>query len=131
IQLSTVGTAWASPNGFHIHAGPDQFAVNGGIDETSSSALSDSGVMTGLQGAIGTASFSAAAGPGIARASINATFNTQPGFAFNANVQAAATSGLLISGPDGVVPVNTSINLHIDGTITPGTCSAPAVCDIA
>ena len=123
--------ASASPNGFRVQAGPDQsFAVTGAIDETSSSAISRSGVMNGLQGAVGTASFSAAAGPGIARTSINASYSTQPGWGFNAGVQAVSTTDLRIDGPNGVVPISTSINVHVDGTITIPSCGVGSGCDI-
>jgi len=131
LQLATTPTALASPNGFRVESGGDQnFGVTGAIDQTSSAAISGNGVMIGQQGAIGTANFAAAAGPGITRASLRSSHSTVNNFSFNPHVQAAAATDLLISGPATVV-VDTSINLHVEGTLAVTSCGVGSVCDIA
>ncbi|MFO1316651.1 MAG: hypothetical protein U1F58_13695 [Burkholderiales bacterium] len=131
LALSSLAAPDALASTYRVEAGPDQnFDVTGKIDQTSTSALSANGVMTGLQGAHGTASFAAAAGPGIARASIDASYSTVNNFPFNVHVMAVATTDLLVSGPPGSVQIDTSINLHVDGTIAVTSCGANSNCDI-
>ncbi len=131
LAVAAARGALASTNGFRVEAGPDQnFAVTGAIDQTSSSALSANGVLNGLQGAIGSAAFTGAAGPGLTRVSMNASYGTVNNFPFSPHVQAVATTDLLISGPPGQVAIPTSINLHVDGTIDVTSCGANSICDI-
>ncbi|MFO1325198.1 MAG: hypothetical protein U1F15_14200 [Burkholderiales bacterium] len=129
VQVLVASSALASS--YRVEAGPDQnFDVTGKIDQTSSSAISAAGVMTGLQGAHGTANFAAAAGPGITRASISAAYSTVNNFPFSPHVQAVATTDMLVSGPPGSVQIDTSINLHVDGTISVTSCGTNSICDI-
>jgi hypothetical protein len=74
----------------------------------------------------GTAAYTIAAGPGIARASIAGTFTSSGGATerFNPSLQAVATTELTVSGPASVA----SLNLHVDSTFKVTGC--PDLCTI-
>ena len=97
----------------------------GGVSQTSvSDPVSTSGTFSD---SLGSADYSVAAGPGIARGSIAGSFfspalNT---FRFNPNAAADSTTELTIGGAGSF---NTSLNLHVDSTIKLDAC--PFSCGI-
>ncbi|HEY7421634.1 MAG TPA: hypothetical protein VH541_06465, partial [Gaiellaceae bacterium] len=104
---------------------------SGTIDQTSDDPLSATGTMVSAppQGAVGTADYGLAAGPGIVRAKVDGSFTIPSNLAypFAPSLQAVSTTELTISAPDDRY-VNTSVNLHVDGIIRAPVCGGRDEC---
>lgn len=122
-----VGSAASAPGSVYtIRGGGDldwQPASGTFGPSSSSTPTSASG---SLSDGNGTAAYTIAAGPGIARASIAGTFTSSGGATerFNPSLQAVATTELTVSGPASVA----SLNLHVDSTFKVTGC--PDLCTI-
>jgi hypothetical protein len=129
------GRAQAAGGTYRITAGGDGIVGwapdSGAIDQTSDDQLSATGTLASgpPQGAVGTADYAIAAGPGIVRASIDGSFTVPSNlsYPFAPTMQAVSTTELTISAPDDRF-VNTSVNLHVDGIIEAPVCGGPGQC---
>ena len=130
------GSAQATGGTYRITAGGDGIVGwtpdSGAIDQTSDDKLSAAGTLTSrppLNGAVGTADYEIASGPGIVRAAIDGSFTIPSNLAypFAPSMQAVSTTELMISGP-GDFFVNTSVNLHVDGVIEAPVCGGRDEC---
>ena len=129
------GSAQAAGGTYRITAGGDPIVGwspdSGAIDQTSDDKLLAAGTLVSAppQGAVGTAAYEIAAGPGVVRAGIDGSFTVPSNLAypFAPTMQAVSTTELMISGPEDFF-VNTSVNLHVDGVINAPVCGGPTPC---
>jgi hypothetical protein len=116
------GTYRIVANGDPIHGWSPR---TGAIDQTSDDKVSASGTMVGD---FGSAPYDLAAGPGIVRTALSASFSGPGGFSnpFGPGTQAISTTELTINGPQ--TELNTSFNLHVDGFLDTPVCGGGTQC---
>ncbi len=97
---------------------------SGAVNQTSSDTLVAADTMTGdsQNKTFGHADYEIASGPGITRAKLSGGFTTLNGLAYPSNPQvtAVSTTDLIVAGPEGTI--KTSLNVHVDGTISRPVC---------
>jgi hypothetical protein len=98
---------------------------SGAVHQTSDHEVSASGT---LVGDFGSAPYDVAAGPGIVRTKLSATFSGPGGFSnpFGPGTQAVSTTELTVSGDQ--TELNTSFNLHVDGFLDTPVCGGGSQC---
>ena len=124
-----VGSAAGQPGSVYTIRGTGDASwqpVTGAFGPLSSSnPTSSTGTFADSNGA---APYSLAAGPGIARGTIEGTFSSPfTTAAFNPYLLADATTELTVSGPDAFLLA--TLNLHVDSTFKVAQC--PDICDIS
>jgi hypothetical protein len=129
------GRAQAAGGTYRITVGGDGIVGwapdSGATDQTSDDKLSAVGTLASVppNGAVGTADYEIASGPGVVRAQIDGSFTIPSNLAypFAPSMQAVSTTELTISGPEDFF-VNTSVNLHVDGVIRAPVCGGRDEC---
>ena len=127
ILIAAAGSANGQPGDlFLLRAGGslDWVPSSGALDTSSTTNTTAAGVLTSPYGS---ASYSEAAGPGVARSHVSGQFTNPAGFTqrFDPSTFTRATTRLTVSGPAGVV--NVRLKAHIDATLV-HTCPASFTC---